>query len=69
MRSATSTAVDTVSIASGREIFGFLGTNGSGKTTTLKKLTGLLPASEVHAWLFGHPVDPHELATRLGWAT
>jgi ribosome-dependent ATPase len=28
------------------EIFGFLGSNGCGKTTTMKMLTGLLPASE-----------------------
>ncbi|MDY0263105.1 ribosome-associated ATPase/putative transporter RbbA [Syntrophotalea acetylenica] len=46
------------------EIFGFLGSNGCGKTTTMKMLTGLLPASDGHAWLFGHPVDPHDLAIR-----
>lgn len=45
------------------EIFGFLGSNGCGKTTTMKMLTGLLPASEVEAWLFGKPVDPHDLET------
>ncbi len=46
------------------EIFGFLGSNGCGKSTTMKMLTGLLPASEGQAWLFGHEVDPHDLATR-----
>ena len=58
-------AVDHVSfrIAKG-EIFGFLGSNGCGKTTTMKMLTGLLPASAGEAWLFGRPVDPHDLATR-----
>ena len=35
------------------EIFGFLGSNGCGKTTTMKMLTGLLPASEGEARLFG----------------
>jgi len=59
------TAVDHVSFRIGRgEIFGFLGSNGCGKTTTMKMLTGLLPASEGEAWLFGHPVDPHDLETR-----
>lgn len=46
------------------EIFGFLGSNGCGKSTTMKMLTGLLPASEGQAFLFGQPVNPHDLATR-----
>ena len=46
------------------EIFGFLGSNGCGKSTTMKMLTGLLPASEGEAWLFGQPVDPKDIATR-----
>lgn len=59
------TAVDNVSfeIEQG-EIFGFLGSNGCGKTTTMKMLTGLLPASEGKAFLFGKPVDASDLATR-----
>ena len=40
------TAVDHVSFRIERgEIFGFLGSNGCGKTTTMKMLTGLLPAT------------------------
>jgi ribosome-dependent ATPase len=59
------TAVDHVSLAIERgEIFGFLGSNGCGKTTTMKMLTGLLPPSEGWARLFGHPVDANDLATR-----
>ena len=46
------------------EIFGFLGSNGCGKSTTMKMLTGLLPASEGEAFLFGQPIDPHDLQTR-----
>src|SRR5690606_30175479 len=46
------------------EIFGFLGSNGCGKTTTMKMLTGLLPASEGQAWLFGSEVSPRDLDTR-----
>ena len=38
------TAVDQVSFRIERgEIFGFLGSNGCGKTTTMKMLTGLPP--------------------------
>ena len=59
------TAVDHASFRIRRgEIFGFLGSNGCGKTTTMKMLTGLLPASEGQAWLFGNKVDPHDIATR-----
>ena len=65
MRFGDFVAVDHVSfrIRQG-EIFGFLGSNGCGKTTTMKMLTGLLPPSEGQAWLFGEPVDPHDLAAR-----
>ena len=59
------TAVDHVSFRIERgEIFGFLGSNGSGKTTTIKMLTGLLPASEGRAELFGEPVDATDLRLR-----
>jgi ribosome-dependent ATPase len=65
MRFGDFTAVDHVSFRIHRgEIFGFLGSNGCGKTTTMKMLTGLLPASEGRAWLFGREVDPHDIATR-----
>jgi len=46
------------------EIFGFIGSNGCGKSTTMKMLTGLLSATEGHAALFGHEVDPKDIATR-----
>ncbi|MBR0712377.1 ribosome-associated ATPase/putative transporter RbbA [Bradyrhizobium liaoningense] len=59
------TAVDRVSFRIARgEIFGFLGSNGCGKTTTMKVLTGLLPASEGEAKLFGHEVDPNDMDIR-----
>ena len=65
MRFGDFVAVDSASFRIPRgEIFGFLGSNGCGKTTTMKMLTGLLPPSEGQAWLFGHPVDPHDLTTR-----
>jgi ribosome-dependent ATPase len=58
-------AVDHVdlSIAHG-EIFGFVGPNGCGKTTTMKMLTGLLPATAGEARLFGQPVNARDIALR-----
>jgi ribosome-dependent ATPase len=59
------TAVDRVSFTIERgEIFGFLGSNGCGKTTTMKMLTGLLPATEGRARLFGRAVEPRDRETR-----
>jgi ribosome-dependent ATPase len=59
------TAVNGVSFRIARgEIFGFLGSNGCGKTTTMKVLTGLLPASEGTARLFGREVDPRDMDVR-----
>ena len=46
------------------EIFGFLGSNGCGKTTTMKMLTGLLPPSEGEALLFGQPLDASDIDAR-----
>jgi len=59
------TAVDDVSfrIEQG-EIFGFLGSNGCGKTTTMKMLTGLLPATHGEAFLFGKRVDAKDIEIR-----
>ncbi|HCE8844602.1 TPA: ribosome-associated ATPase/putative transporter RbbA [Klebsiella oxytoca] len=65
MRFGQFVAVDHVNFRIARgEIFGFLGSNGCGKSTTMKMLTGLLPASEGEAWLFGQPVDPRDIETR-----
>lgn len=65
MRFGNFVAVDHVNFRIARgEIFGFLGSNGCGKSTTMKMLTGLLPASEGEAWLFGQPVDPKDIETR-----
>jgi len=59
------TAVDRVSFSIDRgEIFGFLGSNGCGKTTTMKMLTGLLPATSGEAFLLGRPIDASDMATR-----
>ncbi|WP_434513295.1 ribosome-associated ATPase/putative transporter RbbA [Dechloromonas sp. ARDL1] len=58
-------AVDGVSFRIDEgEIFGFLGSNGCGKTTTMKMLTGLLPPTSGEARLFGKTVDAKDLETR-----
>jgi len=65
-------AVDHVSFRIGRgEIFGFLGSNGSGKTTTMKMLTGLLPVSEGSAKLFGKSMGADDMEARrdVGYMT
>jgi ribosome-dependent ATPase len=59
------TAVDHVSFRIERgEIFGFLGSNGCGKTTTMKMLTGLLPPTEGTAMLFGKQVKGGDVESR-----
>ena len=63
-------AVDHVSFRIEKgEIFGFLGSNGCGKSTTMKMLTGLLPATEGKAMLFGQPVggEDMEMRRRVGY--
>jgi ribosome-dependent ATPase len=59
------TAVDKVNFTIERgEIFGFLGSNGCGKTTTMKMLTGLLPPTAGEALLFGKPLDADDMNSR-----
>ena len=60
------TSVDDVSFTIQQgEIFGFLGSNGCGKSTTMKMLTGLLQATSGTAELLGAPVDAGSVATRM----
>ncbi|MBE6369931.1 MAG: ABC transporter ATP-binding protein/permease [Lentisphaerae bacterium] len=60
------TAVDHVSFRIRKgEIFGFLGSNGCGKTTTMRMLTGLMTPSEGSAELFGKPIEAESMDIRL----
>ncbi len=66
------TAVNDVSFRIHRgEIFGFLGSNGCGKTTTMKMLTGLLPVTEGTVLLFGKEVEQDDMSIRrrIGYMT
>ena len=64
------TAVNDVSFRVEKgEIFGFLGPNGSGKTTVIKMLTGLLPLSGGSATVQGIDVhdDPEAVRENIGY--
>ena len=65
-------AVDHVSFRIPRgEIFGFLGSNGCGKSTTMKMLVGFLPASSGTCKLFGEPMGSNDMQARrnVGYMT
>src|SRR5206468_9547169 len=49
------------------EIFGLLGPNGSGKTTTIKLLLGLLFPSDGEAFVFGQPAADVRKNERVGY--
>ena len=64
------TAVDRVSFSVNQgEIFGFLGPNGSGKTTTIRMLCGILPPSEGSGRVLGFDVarQTEQVKTRIGY--
>jgi len=63
-------AVDGLNLEIARgEIFGLVGPDGAGKTTTLRLLCGLLDASEGEAWVAGHNVarEPQAVKDRIGY--
>lgn len=63
-------AVNGISLAVRRgEVFGFLGPNGSGKTTTIRMLCGLLLPTAGRAEVLGHDVvaEVHRVKPRIGY--
>ncbi len=64
------TAVDAVSFAVGRgEIFGYLGANGAGKSTTIRMLCGLMGPTSGHARVAGHDIEraPRAVKQSIGY--
>jgi len=49
------------------EVFGFIGSNGAGKSTTIKILMGLLKPSHGDAWFFGQPISDPTSRKRVGY--
>ena len=58
----------TMSVPTG-SVYGFLGPNGSGKTTTIKLLLGMLPAREGTIHVLGHdvPAGVHRSLAKIGY--
>lgn len=64
------TAVDslTISVAEG-ELFGLVGSDGAGKTTTMRMLTAIMDPTSGDAWVMGHHVQrkPEALKEKIGY--
>ncbi len=62
------TALNALNVTIRRgEIFGLLGPNGSGKTTTIKLLLGLLFPTQGEAFVFGKPASDVKKNERIGY--
>ncbi|MCD2323370.1 ABC transporter ATP-binding protein [Sphingomonas sp. IC-56] len=66
-RSGGKRAVDDVSLrVESGEVYGFLGANGAGKSTTIRMALGLIRPSEGEVLLFGRPVSDKQALRRVG---
>jgi ABC-2 type transport system ATP-binding protein len=66
-RYGSTVAVDGLDLAvEAGQVFGFLGPNGSGKTTTMRMLLGLVRPTAGRAWLNGRPLPDPEGLSRVG---
>ena len=64
------TAVDHLSLrVRAGEVYGFLGPNGSGKTTTLRMLCGILIPTEGGGTVLGHDIvrEPEQIKAAIGY--
>ncbi len=54
-------AVDHLDLEVARgELFGLVGPDGAGKTTTMRLLTGIMQPTSGEAWVAGHPIEGEE---------
>ena len=63
-------SVDSIDLTVKRgEIFGFLGPNGSGKTTTIRMLCGVIEPSGGTATVMGYDIckDPEKVRCNIGY--
>jgi ABC-2 type transport system ATP-binding protein len=61
-------AVRDLSLSVGRgEVFGFLGPNGGGKTTSMKMLLGLVRPTSGEGWLLGSPLGRSAGRAQVGY--
>ncbi len=64
------TAVDalTLSVSNG-ELFGLVGSDGAGKTTTMRMLTAIMEPTSGDAWVMGHHVlsEPEAIKEEIGY--
>ena len=71
-RFGSKTAVDRLDLSVGRsEIYGFLGPNGSGQSTTIRMLCGLLTPTAGEVSVLGHriPLEAERLKRQIGYMT
>ena len=69
-RYGTQQVLDQVSFSIGKgEMVGFLGTNGAGKSSTMKIITGAIAADEGNVWIDGQKMSLHSvsLKKRIGY--
>ncbi len=64
------TAVDSLNLeVIEGEIFGLVGPDGAGKTTTMRLLTAILDPTSGEAWVAGHPIrkEPETIKEKIGY--
>ncbi|MDD2335505.1 MAG: ABC transporter ATP-binding protein [Geobacteraceae bacterium] len=64
------TAVDALNLSvSNGELFGLVGSDGAGKTTTMRMLTAIMEPTSGDAWVMGHHIlsEPEAIKEEIGY--